>query len=115
MTNSQPKPPAHLSDEASAWWREVVDAFDLDDHHLRLLRLSAEAWDSCQTARRAIATHGQTYSDRFNQPRARPEIAIERDARLAFVRILRELGLDVSEPAETPRPPAIGGNAGRAR
>src|SRR3954447_1015673 len=39
-----------------------------------------------------------TYLDRFKQPRGRPEIAIERDSRLRFARLLRELALDVSDP-----------------
>ncbi len=58
------------------------------------------------------AKHGTTYDDRFGAPHARPEIGIERDARLAFVRCLRELGLDVSEPGES-RPPVIHGNNSR--
>src|SRR6185312_7239840 len=33
--------------------------------------LAGEAWDRCQAAREAIATHGITYVDRFKAPRAR--------------------------------------------
>ncbi|MEJ7714176.1 MAG: hypothetical protein WKF40_00095 [Thermoleophilaceae bacterium] len=55
----------------------------------------------------ALAQHGTTYTDRFGQPRARPEVNIERDARIAFARLLRELDLD-GEPAPDPRPPRAG-------
>ena len=71
--------------------------------------LAAEAWDRCQGARLAIAEHGLTFLDRFDQPRVRPEVAIERDSRTAFCRTLRELGLDVAPPPETPRPNRTGG------
>jgi hypothetical protein len=58
-----------------------------------------------QAAREAIATHGITYQDRFGAPRVRPEVAIERDARLAFARLIRALRLDVEAGA----PPGLGG------
>lgn len=90
--------------------------FDLEPHHVRLLRLACEAYDRGQQAREALATHGTTFVDRFGQPRARPEVAIERDARIAFARLMRELALDVEGPAEPDRrPPVIGGRAALQR
>ena len=102
-----PAPPPHLSDESAAWWRAVVAHYDLLDHHVRLLRLACESWDRAQTARRALERHGTTYTDRFGSPRARPEVAIERDARIGFQRALRELNLDAA--GEPTRPPLIHG------
>ena len=43
-------------------------------------------------------------------PRSRPEIAIERDSRVAFARLIRELDLDTNSPAESSRPPALRSN-----
>jgi phage terminase small subunit len=106
----RPSPPSHLTPDAASWWRDVTKAWDLDPHHLRLLQAASEAWDRMQDARRAIAKHGAVFEDRFGQPRARPEVGIERDARIAFARLIRELALDVNEPASS-RPPAIAGRA----
>jgi len=107
-TQRPPKPPKHLSREAAAWWRTTCAAYDLDEHHLKLLRLACETWDRAQAAREALATHGTIYTDRFGQPRARPELGIERDSRVAFARLVRELGFDDETP-DTPRPPRING------
>jgi len=109
----QDSAPPHLRPETAGWWRSVVAEFELEPHHLRLLRLACEAWDRGQESREAIAEHGSVFVDRFGQPRARPEIAIERDSRISFARMLRELALDVDGPAEDGRPPRLGGNAGR--
>lgn len=83
--------------------------FELDAHHVRLLQLAAESWDRGQQAREALGKHGITFTDRFGAPHARPEVAIERDARIAFARLLRELALDVDPPADA-RPPRITGD-----
>ena len=99
-----PRAPAYLRPQTRNWWSSVLRDFDLDDHHVRLLTLAAETWDRAQGAREAIAVHGPVYEDRFGQPRARPEVAIERDGRIAFARLLRELDLD-GEPSPDPRPP----------
>lgn len=68
--------------------------YELEPQHLRLLRLACEAWDRAEQARKVLRRRGLTYRDRFDQPRARPEVAIERDSRMAFARLLRELDLD---------------------
>lgn len=100
--------PGHLRPATKRWWRKVITTYDLEDHHVRLLTLAGEAWDRCEQARNILAEEGLTFLDRFNQPKGRPEIAIERDSRLAFARMIRELCLDDSTP-EQPRIPRHGG------
>lgn len=97
------RPPGHLRAATRRWFAAVVSDYDLDPHHVRLLTLAAEAWDRGQQAREIIDRDGMTFADRFGQPKARPEIAIERDSRIGFARLIRELGLDVEPPPEAPR------------
>jgi phage terminase small subunit len=104
-----PKPPEHLKPPTRKWFAGVVADYALEDHHVRLLTLAAEAWDRAQQAREALAT-GLTFNDRFGAPHARPEVAIERDSRTAFARLIRELDLDVEAPPAGVRPPAIRSN-----
>lgn len=104
---STPKPPKHLRPATKRWFAGVIGDYVLEPHHVRLLTLAAEAWDRGQEAREALASHGLTFNDRFDQPHARPEVAIERDSRLSFARLVRELRLDLSEPPESPRPPSL--------
>lgn len=103
---SLPQAPAHLSAPIKKWWGIIVREFELEQHHLRLLRLACEAWDRCQQAREIIDRDGISYVDRFGAPRMRPECAIERDSRIAFARLVRELNLDSAPGPEAPRPPA---------
>ncbi|MCK1330650.1 hypothetical protein IVB57_20210 [Bradyrhizobium sp. CW9] len=99
------KTPAHLQPATGKWWRSVTADFDLDPHHVRLLTLAAEAWDRGQQAREVIDSDGMTYIDRFGSPKPRPEVAIERDSRVGFARLLRELALDGVDGPEAPRVP----------
>lgn len=107
-------PPDHFSDQIVLWWHEVMREYDLEPHHIRLLALACEAWDRGQQARILLASEGLVYYDRFNAPKVRPEVAIERDSRTAFARLLRELDLDLDGPTEAPRAPAIRSNRGGA-
>src|SRR5215218_3170208 len=95
-----PEPPEHLSDQTAAWWRAVLQDYELEPHHLRLLQAAGEAWDRYRQARSALAEHGLTFTDEKGMVRARPEAAIERDNRIAFARLVRELDLDTDGPAE---------------
>jgi P27 family predicted phage terminase small subunit len=88
------KAPAHLSSEAKAWWRRIVADYVLEEHHLKLLQVAAESWDRKEQARRLLAKEGITYTDRFGQPRKRPEVSIEEQARVQFLRAVRELDLE---------------------
>jgi P27 family predicted phage terminase small subunit len=108
-SNPGDKPPNHLRPATQRWWSEVVETFELDIHHLKLLTKACEAHERCETARELIAKHGLTFEDRWGNPKARPECNIERDSRRAFSSLIREIGLDVSPPTES-RPAPLRAN-----
>jgi phage terminase small subunit len=113
-SNRPPPVPDHLSPATAAWYREVIAAYELEPHHEHLLRLACEALDRCEQARRLLAEHGLTYQDGDGMPKTRPEVAIERDSRLAYARLLRELDLDLGGPVNNElRPPVLRSNGRR--
>ena len=87
------KPPEHLSKHAKGFWRWANNEYQLTEDDLHLLTMACEALDRCIQARKLLKKRGLTYTDRFGQPKSRPEIAIERDSRLAFARLVKQLGL----------------------
>ena len=104
-----PSPPKHLAAATRRWWSEVIGTYELESHHIRLLTAAAEAWDTMQAARRIVQKEGLTYVSKAGEPKRHPAVGIEQDSRIAFARLLRELALDVSTPADDSRPPQIGG------
>ena len=104
------KPPSHLSQSARKWWADVTANYVLEPHHRHLLTAAAELLDRASQARAILDKNGLTFIDRLGVPRTRPEVAIERNAKICFARLLRELDLDAEIPA--PRPPALRSNRG---
>jgi P27 family predicted phage terminase small subunit len=98
--------PEYLRAETRDWVRDVSRDFLLEHHHRRLLLLAAEAYDRAAEARETIQREGPYYDDRFEQPRAHPALAVERDSRIAFARLVRELGLE-EEPRTSTAPLAL--------
>ena len=72
---------------------------DLPPHQCRTLQCAAEAWDRKEQARLALAKEGLSYVDPKGMVRARPEVAIERDSRIAYLRAMRELNLAIEPPS----------------
>ena len=104
MSGVAKRAPSHLQPATAAWWRHVVTEFALEQHHERLLTLACEAWDQAVAAREELAKAGTYYKDRFEQPKAHPAVAVERDARIAFARLVRELDLETSDHSPDPDP-----------
>lgn len=100
-----------LSPATAAWVKSVLQTWELEPHHKKLLLLAAGHWDRIQAARRIIEKNGAIFYDRFQQPKPRPEIQIERDSSVVFARLLRELALDVEPPKETLRPSSFVGKS----
>jgi phage terminase small subunit len=104
------KPPPHLKPTTRDWFSQIVADYDLESHDLKLLILAGESWDRGVEAREALAKHGLTFTDRWGNPKGRPEIAVERDSRIAFARLCRELDLSENAGPLAPRPPALQSN-----
>lgn len=102
-----PAAPEHLRPATRNWFDSVVAGFALEEHHLRLLTLAAEAFDRSCEAREELAAAGLTFIGPNGVPHAHPAVAIERDARLGFARILRELDLDAAPPPSPRQPPSL--------
>jgi phage terminase small subunit len=101
---SSPPPPDHLQPATQAWWTAVVAGYELEAHQFRILQCAAESWDRKEEAREALAKHGLSYTDAKGMIRSRPECQVERDSRTAFLRALRELGLEPAPPPPGPQP-----------
>jgi phage terminase small subunit len=102
-------PPQHLRPPTQTWWTSVVSEFVLEPHHIRLLSLACTAWDRAEECQEAISLHGLTYESPTG-PKLRPEAQLEKDSRIGFARLLRELDLDIDAPNAASRPPALRSN-----
>jgi P27 family predicted phage terminase small subunit len=108
-----PPAPAHLKECTRRWYRSVVRDYSLEPHHLKLLQAAAECWDRLCQAREQLAKDGLVVTGSEGSLKAHPCVAIERDTRLGFARLIRELDLDVDPPGGTrTAPPALRSNNG---
>lgn len=98
----------HLTESSRLWCESIEREFELDSHHRLLLQAAAESWDAAQAARQIVARDGRTVVDRYQQIKPHPMLAEERQNKVVFARLIRELGLDVEPPKES-RPPRHGG------
>lgn len=94
MSIRRPKPPAHLSPAASAWFAKICREHDVRPGAERMVVMAAELIDRIATARAALVEHGLTFTDRAGNPKPRPEIAIERDARRDLIALCDRLGVE---------------------
>jgi P27 family predicted phage terminase small subunit len=108
----KPKSPQHLSSATAAWWRNVVRTWTLEEHHIRVLTLAAEAYDRAVEAQRLLLQDGLCIAGREGGLRPHPAVGIRRDAEISFARLLRELDLDVDPPGGSIRPPGLRSNRG---
>lgn len=100
-------PPRHLSAAARKWWKAIDEEYYLEPQKVKMLTLAAEALDRCEQARQILAADGVIVEDRYGAPKAHPAVAIERDSRLAFARLVRELALADDEGPGEARPPRL--------
>ena len=71
----------------------------LEQHHSRLLTMACTAWDRAEAAREVLVKDGMVIGGRKAAVRPHPCIAIERDCRIAFARLVAQLNLD-GDPSE---------------
>jgi len=102
--------PAFLKGRGRKFYEDVLSEFIIETFHDReRLAAAAGELDIQDEAQKAIDTHGFYVVNRYGRLIENPGIKTLRDSRTLFVRILRELQLDVS--AEESRPPSLYGGS----
>ena len=85
--------PEFVTATARALHRAMTAAYDPTAAEQALLIEALRALDRAEQARLAVGAQ-LTVATRGGEPKAHPLLLVERDARAAFARMLRQLGLD---------------------
>jgi phage terminase small subunit len=100
------RPPKYLKAPGKVFYLQVNKEYLFESaQDLERLVMACECLDTINSARSEIQKAGEFFIDRWGQPRAHPGFTIIRDQKALFIRIIRELGLDLEIP-EAARPPA---------
>ena len=86
--------PKHLTPPARRLFDAILELYELAEHDRAVLVKALEAWERAEQARLLIAANGLLVTSRLGELRAHPAVAIERDARHAFLVAMKQLGLD---------------------
>jgi phage terminase small subunit len=97
--------PRHLRAPTRTWVRKILNTYELEPHHVKLLVSAAEAWDRILQAREQVKQDGAYHRDRWGAPKSHPALRDEMNGRVVFARLLRELNLSEEPPG--PRPPGL--------
>ncbi|MGZ5863275.1 MAG: P27 family phage terminase small subunit [Methyloceanibacter sp.] len=94
--NEGPPPPEHLGAPERELWRSVFRDFELaSGAAIAVLAVGLEAHQRARECRERVAVEGMTTVGRDGQPRVHPLLAVERDARQAFLSAFRAMGLEL--------------------
>jgi len=101
--NKSQKTPNYLKLYGGKFYRGVLSDYEISEtHDLQLLAEASACIDRVYESRAEIEKAGAFFRDRFGQPREHPAHKTERDNKILFARLLRELNLDIEIPANRP-------------
>ena len=89
------KAPNYLSKTSRRFVNAILKEYELEIHHEKLLIQSAECLDRIEQAKAEILRDGLTVPTKDGGIKSHPCVNIEKDNKILFVRIIRELGFDV--------------------
>ena len=90
--------PKHLRVATKKWIRQILADYELESQHVKILIQAGECWDRILLARERIEKDGAYYTDRFHSPKCHPALSEERNNRVVFSRLIRELNLSEGLP-----------------
>ncbi len=99
------KLPKYLKVATKAWIQRILADYELESHHVKILIMAGECWERIIQARERIKKEGAYFTDRWGCPKSHPALADERNNRIVFARLIRELNL--LEEGPDARPPGL--------
>jgi len=97
-----PKPPGRLNGPGRKFWNRVLAEYVITEaHDLERLFYACTSINQICSAEKVVSSQGAFIKDRFQQTREHPAMRTIRDNKLLFVKIIREIGLDLNTPQES--------------
>jgi hypothetical protein len=99
------KTPDGLKSKGAAFWKKVLSEYELSEaHDLSRLEMAAKCLDDLAEAEKRVEADGMFTTNRYGATVEHVGCKTIRDNRLLFVKIIRELALDIIAPGDS-RPP----------
>jgi phage terminase small subunit len=94
------KCPTNLSNAARLHWQRINREYELTPDAAMILETGLQNWDMGQDARALLRKDGLVIGTKRH-----PALEILKMADTTFLRAMRELGLNISDPGDVGRPP----------
>jgi phage terminase small subunit len=99
------KAPSGLKATGRRFWKNVLSEYELSEtHDLERLCMAAKCLDDLAMAEKRVKDDGMFTKNRYGNVVEHPGLKMIRDMRLLFIKIVRELALDIIDPSDS-RPP----------
>lgn len=98
---SRKRAPADLTTEARRLWNLILADYELEPSALAILEEATRALMRLREAQSILDRDGILQPDRFGINKPHPATVVERDSRMAFLRCVRALNLEI-EPESFP-------------
>ena len=99
------KPPIYLKEKGRKFFKKVVSEFVFENaHEIELLASAGGELDSQVESQRAIDIDGYYITNRYGKLVEHPAVKSLRDSRILFMRLVREMGLDLTTGPESRQP-----------
>jgi len=97
--------PDDLGKEGRDFWEKVMAENEMSENHdLARLVMASKCLDDLSIAEARVKLDGMFIKNRYGNITEHSAVKTIRDTRLLFVKIIRELGLDLVDPGDS-RPP----------
>lgn len=99
-----PQVPKGLKAAGKRFWKKVLSEYELIDAHDReRLAMAAKCLDDLSEIEARVESDGRFVTNRYGTPVEHPGCKMLRDNRMLFVKIIREIGLDLATESRPPR------------
>lgn len=94
---------SELGQHGMDFWKKVLSEYDLTEaHDLERLAMACKCLDDINEAEQRVKTDGMYVTNRYGNTIEHPALKTTKDLRLLFIKIIRELSLDVAAPEARP-------------
>jgi phage terminase small subunit len=102
-----PKAPAGLAKDGRTFWKAATTEREFSEaHDLRRLEMGCRTLDEIAADQSTIRAEGRYTEDRWGRAIPHPALKTLQENRALFLRVIRELALDVVAP-DASRPPRL--------